>query len=190
MSIQGFVDRIENGRLKGWAYDSYAPNQPVKLALFHNVTHILDFSADLERGDLNPLGNCAFDLKLPHEILNLDESQLRVKLSSSNDYLPILSPLIDTRKQLSAVFLKGFGLEIGALHNPLWVSAGVSVKYVDRANEHELQKHYFETDNITKPDIIDDGETLLTLPNASQDFIIANHVLEHCENPIKQSGDI
>jgi predicted SAM-dependent methyltransferase len=189
MSIQGFVDRIENGRLKGWAYDSMRPNQPVKLTLFHKDTLILDFFADELREDLKSinaqLSNHAFDLKIPHKILNLDESQLRVKISSSEDYLPILSPLIDIRKQLSAVFLKGSGLEIGALHNPLWVSPGVSVKYVDRANEHELQSHYPEQDNITKPDIIDDGETLITLPNARQDFIIANHVLEHCENPIK-----
>jgi 2-polyprenyl-3-methyl-5-hydroxy-6-metoxy-1,4-benzoquinol methylase len=34
-------------------------------------------------------------------------------------------------------------------------------------------------------DIIDNGETLDTVPLSSQEFIIANHFIEHCENPIK-----
>ncbi len=33
-------------------------------------------------------------------------------------------------------------------------------------------------------DSIDDGETLSTISDDSLDFIIANHFLEHCENPI------
>ncbi len=32
--------------------------------------------------------------------------------------------------------------------------------------------------------MVDDGETLATIADASQDFIVANHFLEHTENPI------
>jgi predicted SAM-dependent methyltransferase len=34
-------------------------------------------------------------------------------------------------------------------------------------------------------DIIDDGEHLYTIPDVSQNFIVANHMLEHCKNPIQ-----
>ena len=33
-------------------------------------------------------------------------------------------------------------------------------------------------------DLIDDGERLETIPDASLGFLIANHMLEHCENPL------
>jgi len=36
----------------------------------------------------------------------------------------------------------------------------------------------------TIADVLDDGESLSTIEPASQDFIVANHFLEHCENPI------
>ncbi|MCA1808365.1 MAG: methyltransferase domain-containing protein, partial [Lentisphaerae bacterium] len=80
------------------------------------------------------------------------------------------------------------GLEIGALHNPLPVSPGTHVKYVDRMSVAELRRQYPEFNNqklkLTEPDIIDDGETLATIPDDSQDFLIANHFLEHCQNPM------
>lgn len=34
-------------------------------------------------------------------------------------------------------------------------------------------------------DVIDDGETLATFAEASLDFIIGNHLLEHCRNPFR-----
>jgi SAM-dependent methyltransferase len=33
-------------------------------------------------------------------------------------------------------------------------------------------------------DIVDDGERLTTIADASQDFVVANHFLEHCQDPI------
>lgn len=38
--------------------------------------------------------------------------------------------------------------------------------------------------DLVDVDIIDDGEYLKTIPDSSQDFVIANHFLEHCQNPI------
>jgi SAM-dependent methyltransferase len=37
---------------------------------------------------------------------------------------------------------------------------------------------------LVEPDILDDGETLGQVGDSSQDFVIANHFIEHCENPI------
>ncbi|HBB37196.1 MAG: Methyltransferase type 11 [Candidatus Moranbacteria bacterium GW2011_GWC1_45_18] len=90
------------------------------------------------------------------------------------------------RKDLSNKYLHGNGIEIGALHRPLWVNEKAAVKYVDRLDNPGLKSHYPELDQyeLTRVDIIDDGERLLTIQNDSLDFIIANHMLEHCENPI------
>jgi SAM-dependent methyltransferase len=88
------------------------------------------------------------------------------------------------RRQASAQFLAGSGIEIGALHSPLWVGPAVKVTYVDRMEVDDLRKHYPELSGheLTYVDIVDDGERLLTFPDRSLDFIIANHFLEHCEN--------
>jgi SAM-dependent methyltransferase len=50
----------------------------------------------------------------------------------------------------------------------------------------ELRKHYPELNHVqlVEIDIIDDGETLENFTENSLDFVIANHMLEHCENPI------
>lgn len=92
-----------------------------------------------------------------------------------------------SRESVAAHYLRGNGLEIGALHNPLSVPRKAHVRYVDRMSVAELRRHYPELDydNITEPDILDDGERLSTIPAESQDFLIANHFLEHCENPIE-----
>jgi len=49
-----------------------------------------------------------------------------------------------------------------------------------------LRQHYPELANapLVETDIVDDGETLATIADATQDFVIANHFIEHCENPL------
>lgn len=91
------------------------------------------------------------------------------------------------RKTLASIYLRGHGIEIGALQFPVKLPRSVKVRYVDRLTVSELRKHYPELDSykLVKVDILDDGETLATIGDASQDFVIANHFLEHCENPIK-----
>ncbi len=91
-----------------------------------------------------------------------------------------------TRRRFASGYLLGEGLEIGALHSPFRAPHGASVTYVDRLDASELRHHYPElsTEDLVEPDIVDDAELLSTVPSASQDFVIASHVLEHCENPI------
>ena len=91
------------------------------------------------------------------------------------------------RRRLAAQYLTGSGLEIGPLHLPLRVPSSVEVRYVDRFDIHAIRAHYPELDGylIVEPDIIDDGETLPTVQDVSVDFVIANHMIEHCEDPIR-----
>ena len=85
------------------------------------------------------------------------------------------------RRPLSDRYLEGEGIEIGALHRPLAVAPGARVRYVDREDERELRRHYPELAELplVPVDIVDDGETLSTLADASVDFVIANHFIEY-----------
>ena len=88
--------------------------------------------------------------------------------------------------QLAASVLCGRGLEIGALDQPLEVPASVEIRYVDRLPVSELIHHYPEIgpDRFVEVDLTENGETLGSVPSSSEDFVIACHLLEHCENPI------
>ena len=83
-------------------------------------------------------------------------------------------------------YLVGQGIEVGALHQPLWTSERASVRYVDRLDVPALRRHYPELGalELVKVDIVDDGEKLSSLPDGQFDFIIANHMIEHTENPL------
>ena len=90
------------------------------------------------------------------------------------------------RTVLAGKYLAGDGLEIGALQKPLEVPASARVRYVDRLTLEQARREYPELDSavLVKPDIIAGAETLGGVPDASADFIIANHVLEHLPNPL------
>jgi predicted SAM-dependent methyltransferase len=96
----------------------------------------------------------------------------------------LLVPL--NREAIAARYLHGEGIEIGALHNPLPVSGSARVRYLDRLTVPELEQQYPELrrKKLVEVDIVDDGERLTGVPEASQDFVIANHFLEHCQDPI------
>lgn len=90
------------------------------------------------------------------------------------------------RDRLAQKYLKGSGIEIGALHKPTNLSLGTEVKYVDYKTREENLAQYPElkNKNIVNTDIIDEGFVLSKVGGESQYFIIANQVLEHSPNPI------
>jgi SAM-dependent methyltransferase len=91
------------------------------------------------------------------------------------------------RQEVAKRHLRGAGLEIGAMHFPLAVPDGVKVKYVDRLSKQQAIERYPDLDRsrMVDPEIIEDGFTLASVPLQSEDFIIANHVLEHSANPLQ-----
>ncbi len=90
------------------------------------------------------------------------------------------------RRRLARKYLCGRGLEIGALHAPLEVPRSTSVRYVDRLGVASLRTLYPELNSVplVEPDIVDNGEALSSQPDGSADFIIANHLIEHTEDPL------
>jgi len=94
--------------------------------------------------------------------------------------LPVL------RKELSYRYLRGSGIEIGALQNPLEVRPDAHIRYADRLTVAEARAHYPELDQmgLVTPTIICDATSLTPVADRSVDFVIANHVLEHLTDPL------
>lgn len=91
---------------------------------------------------------------------------------------------VSLRELLAARYLWGDGIEVGALDYPLPLPPFARVRYVDREPIEQLRKSYHYLAYIQPPDIVCDGETLPLIEDASQQFVIANHFLEHCQDPI------
>jgi SAM-dependent methyltransferase len=68
----------------------------------------------------------------------------------------------------------------------LWVHAHAHVRYVDRLPVDEQRRQYPElADRPLAPvDVLGNAQDLSGFGDASLDFVIANHLLEHLEDPI------
>lgn len=119
----------------------------------------------------------------PHRVAALLPPPVRVRLVS---LLPDRQDVRRARIRLAKRFLRGEGLEIGALHLPLPMPRGARARYVDRMTKDDLIREYPELEghDLMDVDVIDDGERLSTVPDESVDFVVANHFLEHTEDPI------
>jgi SAM-dependent methyltransferase len=93
---------------------------------------------------------------------------------------------VRVREELARLYVAGEGLELGGLHRPLRLPPGAAVRYVDRLQVEDLRAHYpeLEGEPLVPVDVIDDGELLATVADSSVDFVVANHFLEHCEDPL------
>ena len=90
------------------------------------------------------------------------------------------------RVTLATHYVRGEGIEIGALDRPMPFPESVKVRYVDRMSHEDLLASFAELNReaIVRPDFVADGQTLETVPDDSQDFVVASHVIEHMQDPI------
>jgi SAM-dependent methyltransferase len=90
------------------------------------------------------------------------------------------------RTELSYRYLRGSGIEIGALQNPLSLRPDTHVRYADRLTLAQARDHYPELKDqrLVDPIIICDADKLSPIGDSSIDFVIANHVLEHLTDPL------
>jgi len=109
---------------------------------------------------------------------------------------PLCASVPKVRELVAQSYISGNGIEIGAFASPLSVPDGVKVTYIDKSDVDTVTEPFcisgltledfgVDVGSIIKPNIVDDGETLSKVGDYSQDFVIANHVLEHFEDPIK-----
>lgn len=91
-----------------------------------------------------------------------------------------------------AGWLSGKGIELGALHQPLAVPAGVQVEYVDRLSVADLRRQYPELAALELVPVthIGSAENLADIADSSVDFVVACHVLEHIEDPTRALREI
>jgi predicted SAM-dependent methyltransferase len=117
--------------------------------------------------------------------LNINLAKIKNRLKYSL-YRRIIADRPSPRDELAIQFLRGRGIEIGALHLPLNVPPSVLVKYVDRMSVKDLRLQYPELNTLPliEADILDNGEQLASFQDGSQDFVIACHLIEHTEDPI------
>lgn len=90
----------------------------------------------------------------------------------------------DLRIVFPRKYLRGRGLEIGALHSPVPLPADAHADYLDQCDVDTLRVRFAEARDryCVFPSIIDDSGTLSRVDDDRYDFLVANHVLEHCEN--------
>jgi SAM-dependent methyltransferase len=90
-----------------------------------------------------------------------------------------------SRAKIAARYLRGNGIEVGALNQPLPLPEGARVSFVDSRPIERLHTLHGDLDFVQAPDTITDFETLRGIADEACDFVIANHVLEHLENPLQ-----
>lgn len=112
---------------------------------------------------------------------------LRKQVNSMSEY-HLMGDAKQLLRRAFSLFLKGEGIEIGALHQPMRLEGlpVTRIQYVDRIPLAALREHYPELTGykFVPVDVIDDGEILSSFSANSLDFVIANHFIEHTSNPI------
>jgi SAM-dependent methyltransferase len=100
--------------------------------------------------------------------------------------------LVETRRRLALRHIEAgsIGLEIGALHCPLPLPAQTRAYYIDKHSAATLKTLRADAgDTIIRPDILADGLRLDCIASASQDFVVANHLLEHAQDALGTLGN-
>ena len=93
---------------------------------------------------------------------------------------------VDVR-EIAASHLRGMGVEFGAGASPFPVPLDCNVRFADAFSYESLKAVMYpgqQAHDLIRPDYVTDIKTLAGIPDASLDFIVACHVIEHTNNPI------
>jgi SAM-dependent methyltransferase len=170
IELEVVVNGIARGRLTPWI-----PRPDVRASLHLEAKGFyFVFSERLRPGDVIELrdefGRDACDAPKAYSIL---------PLGASGDHQA-------TRASIAAAFLRGKGVEIGALTQPTDLPPECHVVYYDRFPSSVLRTFFDHASEgpLFEPDVLGNAETLDGLGDTTFDFVVANHVIEHLEDPI------
>jgi SAM-dependent methyltransferase len=201
----GYLDGKNGDLIYGWAVNATQPDQEVTVSFYHDRVLIGQMVAKEYREDLRKAkvgwghGGYGFYFPVPPKVRAQRNYTVRVYADGKTELHGSPLEVIETpelpfrtcgnhvRDFLAQQYLYGKGIEIGALTAPCKVSEGTVVTYVDSKSTEELVKYYRnETHGHTmvKVDLVSDAHTLAGIESGSQDFVVANQVLEHLENPL------
>ena len=200
--LQGFVDGFDDGTLFGWAARP-GDARPLTIEVLRDGRSLGTALASLYREDLKNAGigdgRHGFEFRLPERERQAGAFALDVRDAES--HLPLgqspFTAVEDPTRVLSGARLRRFladqdftgrGLEIGALHRPMQVPAHVNVVYADSFTTEELIRLWSpEVDghNVAPVGLVTDATTLHGVDDEGFDFVIASHVVEHLEDPVR-----
>jgi SAM-dependent methyltransferase len=86
----------------------------------------------------------------------------------------------DLRKTLSDQYLSGFGIEIGAGLLPTSAPNVLGLVLIDKRNPEELAAYF---GRLPDYEVLSPIDAVARFGRAA-DFVLAHHVIEHCDNPI------
>lgn len=204
--IRGWLDGINGGVVYGWAVNLSNPGEEVKVTFFHEGVQIGELIAREFREDLRQAkvglghGGYGFYFPVPEQVRALRNYTLRAYANGKKELpgspmeihetpeMPLSKRGNHVRDFLAQQYLHGSGLEIGALNAPCKVPQGTKVMQVDSKSTEDLIQYYtreLHGKEVMRVDLVTDAHTLAGIESGSQDFVIANQVLEHLENPLR-----
>ncbi|MEP6852826.1 MAG: methyltransferase domain-containing protein [bacterium] len=200
-TVAGFVDSLNSERLSGWAWDSTRPTEAIAVDVYvdNTLVHSVlagDLGADLLGSGIGD-GYHRWSVDVADLIVDEYPHQLAVRFhdtsvdltNSPKRYLRGILDMVsglEPQALAAALYLRGEGIEIGALNKPMPVPAGATTRYVDRMSDDDLRREYPEMAgyDLVPVSIVADGENLDGMEDGSQDYVVANNFLEHCQDPI------
>jgi phytanoyl-CoA hydroxylase len=169
--FEGYIDRVENGWLFGWAWNKNLPNSPIKVDIYLNGKRALTAEASLYRPDLESLGKGngrhGFEIAIPKTLMVGPVNQISACFSGTNETLHGGSFVLEQRTEGSgtqpsgATFRSRFGGLWTDLSNARDVIEGkVSLGWIS-TEEGELLKKWLDDGFVILPqavphDLIDD----------------------------------
>ena len=99
---------------------------------------------------------------------------------------PVRSCPFDLR-EISTSHLHGSGIEFGAGTEPMSVPLCCEVKYADLFSQQDLHARAYtaQGEDFVPLTYVMGMEDMSAVPDASLDFVIARHVIEHLRNPLR-----
>lgn len=107
---------------------------------------------------------------------------------------PTPPPASPPHRAAGYALLSGDGLEIGAFNEPAPLPAGCRIQYFDAIDAATARQRFPEIDPARFVEVdhlgdLDRGD-LARFPDASFDFVVCNHVIEHVANPARLVEDL
>ena len=194
--VQGDIDHCTSYYIAAWATRRVGPEIVVTVVV--NGTPVGHVKPWIKRADvartlgLDGLGLCfVFPRRLSHgDVVSLRDDLGQTLIGCVTTYeVPPLGSTDDlylNRASIAAAFLTGRGVEIGAFSQPSDLPPDRKIAFYDRYPAATLREVYDPDCGrpLMEPDFVGQAETLDGLADETFDFLIANHVIEHLQDPI------
>jgi SAM-dependent methyltransferase len=195
---EGWLSPCTGSWVAGWACRRIGP--AVKLTVLVNGVSVGEVTPWISRPDVEKITGLpgkGYFFSFPRRLSSgdqvriVDENLVDLHGSPTIYQIPSLNTLpgfLEARAAIADMYLKGSGLEIGAFTQPTDLPPDRQIEYFDRFPAEILRTHYDESWGrpLVEPKYHGNAESLDGVePGKTFDFLIANHVIEHLEDPIR-----